>query len=680
MKVKIIPLLCLLALPLLAQYELETILGAPYCTQLVVSKDGHQLAWEVLERGIRSLYTAESPAFDPSLQYQSAYDDGQIIRNLGFDHSGTHLFFVKGSTTNRLGEIANPASEAIYPQRALIRLNLETNRIDTVGSFDQYIISPDDSFVLAPERNKLFKVELASMAKELILEMRGVFSNISFHPSGDEILFVSNRNDHSFIGHYVLNSERIEWIAPSVYRDQHPVWSLDGAHVAFIRAPGRQKGELADITAGNPFSINVYDLKAKRMEETWSSPGDDGGFAQYYHPTPLRWTSDGNLLFYSEHEDWMKIYRLDVQDGKAVPILGGDCEMEHSHLSADGRVLVYSANCDDIDRRDIWRYNIETESNDQLSMGDAIETNPLILADHGIAYRSSSHHRPTGVEIRTNGEVISLSQMPTEFPKSSLVVPRQVVFRSADGKNVHGQLFHKGNNDRKPAVLFMHGGPIRQMLLGYHYSSYYANAYAFNQYLASRGYVVLSVNYRAGIGYGKAFRRAPSQGPRGASEYQDIVAAARYLQSLEMVDGDRIGLWGGSYGGLLTAQGLARNSDIFKAGVDFHGVHDWSWRATDFSDGGFWGIKKDSLDQAFQYSPVADIDGWTSPVLLIHGDDDRNVMFGQTVDLVERLKKQGVEYEVLVFPDEVHGFYRYESWLKSFEAAAIFLDRYLKRQ
>ena len=86
----------------------------------------------------------------------------------------------------------------------------------------------------------------------------------------------------------------------------------------------------------------------------------------------------------------------------------------------------------------------------------------------------------------------------------------------------------------------MHGGPIRQMLLGYHYSEYYANAYVMNQYLASQGYVVMSVNYRAGTGYGKAFRRAPDQGPRGASEYQDIVAAAKYVQGLSYVDADKI--------------------------------------------------------------------------------------------------------------------------------------------
>src|ERR1700739_4090609 len=117
---------------------------------------------------------------------------------------------------------------------------------------------------------------------------------------------------------------------------------------------------------------------------------------------------------------------------------------------------------------------------------------------------------------------------------------------------------------------------MRQMLLGWHYMYYYWNSYAMNQYLASRGYVVLSVNYRSGIGYGRGFREAPGRAGRGASEYQDVVAGAKYLQSRADVNPTHIGLWGGSYGGYLTALGLARNSDLFAAGVDFHGVHDWS--------------------------------------------------------------------------------------------------------
>src|SRR5213075_2294197 len=187
--------------------------------------------------------------------------------------------------------------------------------------------------------------------------------------------------------------------------------------------------------------------------------------------------------------------------------------------------------------------------------------------------------------------------------------------------------------EKRPGVLFFHGGSMRQMLLGWHYMYYYSNSYAMNQYLASRGYIVLSVNYRSGIGYGRAFREAPGRAGRGASEYQDVVGAGKYLQSRADVNPARIGLWGGSYGGYLTALGLARNSDLFAAGVDLHGVHDWTKVIGNFENRPGAPDSKEAEKLAFESSPNASVTTWKSPVLLIHGDDDRNVPFDQTVDL-----------------------------------------------
>jgi dipeptidyl aminopeptidase/acylaminoacyl peptidase len=225
-------------------------------------------------------------------------------------------------------------------------------------------------------------------------------------------------------------------------------------------------------------------------------------------------------------------------------------------------------------------------------------------------------------------------------------------------------------------VIFLHGGPMRQMLLGWHYLDYYSNAYALNQYLASRGYIVLAVNYRSGIGYGRAFRMAKGRAGRGASEYQDVVAAGNYLRSRAEVDSARIGLWGGSYGGFLTAMGLARNSDIFAAGVDLHGVHDWTKDDIRPQKN----FASDEIQLAHDSSPVAWLKTWRSPVLLIQGDDDRNVDFTQTVDLAARLRQQNVEVEELVFPDEIHGFLMHRSWLAAYRAAANFLDRHFKEK
>jgi len=211
----------------------------------------------------------------------------------------------------------------------------------------------------------------------------------------------------------------------------------------------------------------------------------------------------------------------------------------------------------------------------------------------------------------------------------------------------------------------VHGGPVRQMLLGYHYRHFYHVAYAVNEWLASQGYVVLSVNYRSGIGYGRSFRNAPNTGGAGNAEYQDVLAAGKYLQTRTDVDPARIGIWGLSYGGVLTAQALARNSDIFAAGVDLAGVH-------------LWGNSLDPASVSYRSSVIGAIDGWKSPVLLVHGDDDRNVYFQQTTGLVQLLRARNVDFELMVLPDDTHETLLHSRWMAIFDRMEQFLKKNLK--
>jgi dipeptidyl aminopeptidase/acylaminoacyl peptidase len=272
--------------------------------------------------------------------------------------------------------------------------------------------------------------------------------------------------------------------------------------------------------------------------------------------------------------------------------------------------------------------------------------------------------------------------LPSDAPFDAFLTPKPVTFKAADGVTVHGQLFQKPGAKVQPGIVFVHGGPPRQMLLGWHYMDYYSNAYAVNQYLAGHGFTVLSVNYRLGIGYGRPFHQPEHAGPTGASEYQDVLAGLHFLQATGGVDPKRMGMWGGSYGGYLTALGLARNSDIVKAGVDLHGVHDWS-RFVDvwFGKAGPARFEKGDRDQAmkvaWESSPDSAMDHWRSPVLLIQGDDDRNVNFQQTVDLARRLEERHLPFDEIVLPDEIHGFLRHASWLKADSATADYLTKKL---
>jgi dipeptidyl aminopeptidase/acylaminoacyl peptidase len=281
------------------------------------------------------------------------------------------------------------------------------------------------------------------------------------------------------------------------------------------------------------------------------------------------------------------------------------------------------------------------------------------------------------------GEIRDLASesMPADFPASAMVTPQQIILSSVDGMQIHAQLFlprDAGDGKRHPALCFFHGGSRRQMLLGFHYMDYYSNSYAMNQYLASRGYVVLAVNYRSGIGYGLNFREALNYGAAGASEFNDVEGAGLYLRSRPDVDPARIGLWGGSYGGYLTALGLARASDLFAAGVDLHGVHDWNTEIPTFAATYKAGERPDAARLAWESSPLSSISTWRSPVLLIQGDDDRNVPFAETVDLAEALRKQNVEFEQLVFPDEIHDFLLQRTWQAAYHATSDFFDKHFK--
>jgi dipeptidyl-peptidase 4 len=265
------------------------------------------------------------------------------------------------------------------------------------------------------------------------------------------------------------------------------------------------------------------------------------------------------------------------------------------------------------------------------------------------------------------GEARIITRLPTEYPLSKQVVPQAVTLKAEDGFEFYNQIWLPPDyrpGERRPALLFIHGGSRRQMLLGYHYMHFYHMAYAINQYFASQGYVVMSVNYRSGIGYGRDFRMAEGVGRRGNSEYRDVLAAGKYLQTRPEVDPEKVGVWGLSYGGILTAQALARNSDLFKAGVDMAGVH-------------LQGSSLDPETVSFQSSAISEIANWRSPVLLIHGDDDRNVSFSQTVGLVQLLRAHAVPYELMVFPDDVHDSLLFHRWLQAFGATDDFFQRAL---
>jgi dipeptidyl aminopeptidase/acylaminoacyl peptidase len=667
---------------------LENIMSSPFPSNLISATNHNRIAWIFNDKGIRNIWIADGPKYKAQKVTPYTKDDGQELGGLCFSPDGSIIVYVRGGYANRAGEYPNPTSNPAGAKQQLWAIKVEGREPWCLGDGLQPKVSPKGDQVAFRFKGKIFVAPLdgSSPAKPLF-EARGNNGSHCWSPDGNKIAFVSEREDHSFIGIYDLTLKEIIWISPSVDMDTNPLWSPDGKNIAFIRLAGGPRAQSLGLDMKIPFSIWLADSETGEAQKIWGT-NDGGGFAQYYPAQPLMWGANNRLIFYSEHEGRMHLYSVSTKGGEAVCLTPGDYEVENAALTPDGNAIILNSNKDDIDRRHLWSVPVTGGDAKQLTKGKGIEWSPVAAATgKQIVLLCSTFQQPAAPAVIPisggNAKLIAPEAIPAQFPLKALVEPQQVIFKSADGLDIHGQLFlptQAKAGDNRPAVIFMHGGPIRQMLLGWHYGDYYHNAYAMNQYLASKGYVVLSVNYRSGIGYGRAFRNAPHQGPRGASEYQDIIAAGIYLQYRPEVNPHKIGLWGGSYGGYLTALGLARNSDIFAAGVDLHGVHDWSLRAKRRHGGG-WAISTEKLYRmAYDSSPVAGAAFWSSPVLFIHGDDDRNVDFVQTTDLIQRLCKYGKAHiETLIFPDEVHGFLLHKSWIEAYSAAADFFDRFLQK-
>ena len=375
------------------------------------------------------------------------------------------------------------------------------------------------------------------MPKQLFVT-RGNNDNLKFSPDGREILFTCDRGDHSFIGIYHIDKKTTRWLSPDVTHDNYAAWSPDGKQVAFIRTPGTKISELGDVTGGTRFSIFVADTETLKATEVWKSPSEDGGFAQERTP-PLLWTNTNRILFYSEHTGWDHVFSMNPNGSDLKDITPGDGEVENFAIDPTGQFIYFDGNRNDVHRRHIWKSSVASGNPIAVTSGDGIEVKPGFAGKDLYAFKSTYSLSMSLVKIdeAKNSSAQVYPQKLLSFSATSFVKPEEVTMKAADGTTILGQLFiNRKIGGKRAGIVFMHGGPHRQMLVGQHYMDYYSYCYSFNQLLASKGYVVIAVNYRNGIGYGKDFRRAKNQGPRGASEYQDIVAAGKYLQTLPEVE------------------------------------------------------------------------------------------------------------------------------------------------
>jgi dipeptidyl aminopeptidase/acylaminoacyl peptidase len=708
--------------------------------ELVSARKADRVAWMAYERGMRNVYTAAAPSWTPVRLTRFLEDDGIDLTNVEISDDGNTIVFVRGSAPNRVGWIANPSHDPDGGERAIWAVRSAGGPAWKVIQGGDPELSPDGRMVAFIKEGQIYAASTARAALDSVsrghkplVKAWGTQRTPRWSPDGSKLAFVSVRQNHSFIGVLDVKARQVRYLTPSVDYDDAPAWSSDSREVAFTRRPGQafgqqsqvgigsignpsgpgapgagnSRGPCAGVPAGQGFggipgaapsppsrneppglcratfagghtlSVMVADAQTGEGRELWHNQPNDPTFTSI---NVLAW-ADGHLIFpfSPANDEWDRYYAISVATPPARPTLltttDGLIENATSAaLSKDGKTLFYSTNAGDIERRHIWAVPVAGGTPRQVTTGRGIEAFPQPLANgRQLAVLYYDYKTPATVALAPVAGGAATPFFPTfgpDFPREAHVDPEVVIVKSPDGMEIHNQLFLPKDltpGERRPAIVFVHGGPVRQMLPAYHYMHFYSWAFGYNQYLASQGYVVLSVNFRSGVGYGRSFRNAPNSGGRGNAEYQDVLAAGKWLQARPDVDPARVGIWGLSYGGVLTAQALARNSDVFVAGADLAGVH-------------LWGSSLDTASISYKSSAIAAMDTWKSPVFLVHGDDDRNVDFAQTVGLVQLLRARNIHHEMMIIPDDLHESMFHGIWIDTWNRITDFMKRFVQEK
>jgi dipeptidyl aminopeptidase/acylaminoacyl peptidase len=489
-------------------------------------------------------------------------------------------------------------------------------------------------------------------------------------PDGARIAFYSRRRGWSQIWIVPAEGGEPRRLTDSAEDNDDLQWSPDGSRIAYssIRGPELNNRDIycVDVELG-------LEQRLSRVQGCF-----DGAPA---------WSPDGELIaFLSDQDGWVHVYLMKPDGSERRQLSFGSCEdgwptisRGALYWSADGARLLFNRNRDAM--LDLMLLDLASGGLQRLPLEDGFYQPAGWSADgrHVLCLVSRPDSPPDLWLVAASGDSRRITwSLPGVLQPSDFALPERVSYPSADGLVIQAHLYRPGQADaaaRCPAIVHPHGGPT--------YQSYFGWPDPMVQIFVQQGYAVIEPDFRGSSGYGREFRLANS-GNWGRSDARDCSAAANYLRTLDWVDGDRIGIWGGSYGGYLTLCCLTETPQVFKAGIDMFGDSEIaeSYRRGDRMGRldllRQMGSPEENADAYRRGSPVYRAERIESPLLILHGRDDARVIAAMSERMIEALKIEGKFFEQQFYEGEGHGFRRPATRRDAYRRMLEFFDRHLK--
>ena len=463
-----------------------------------------------------------------------------------------------------------------------------------------------------------------------------------------------------------------------------PVTWLRGSRLLFARAS-------VDHTVREWW---VLDTEGPTTRLVWTEREPEGLGAAF---APQALPDGSGAVLVLRHEGWWHPYLLDAETGAVRGLSSGAYEdvghaIDLPRVSPDGREVVISSNRVNLGQRHLFAVDIETGAARQLTPDAGTSVEPRWSPDgRRIAFKHSTvRHAPEiWVVSREGGDMRRLvGAMPAGVQPGRFPAPELVHTRGAHDWEIPGYLLTpqpRVPGRRYPALVYVHGGGMRQMRDGFPPLEAYAFFYAVSLWLAGRGVVSYLVNYRGGIGYGKVFEQGNSGG-LGVLECEDCLRAGEYVKTLPFVDPARVGVWGLSYGGWLTLASLVRSPETFALGINIAGIWDFdgwmAWAKEHYRPPydyflGRAGTRAQRPEVWDAASPGRLVERMRAPLVNFHGTADEAVPFEQLDLIVRDCVAHGKQFETHYYPGESHLFTRRDTWRDALGRVEETLRRHL---